>query len=963
MIKKIFVILLACLSVSFFALSAAGFQHYQLPNGLNVYLWEDHNQPNVHGAVVVKAGSVDDPHAYTGLAHYLEHVLFKGTQTIGSTDWEKEKTHYERIIQLYDAHAEETDPLKRADLEKQINEESIAAAKYSLTNEFSNLVQSIGGEGLNAGTSYDNTIYYNSFPTSELSRWLELYTERFINPVFRSFQAELENVFEEYNMYEDMNMNHIRRFIFSNLYAGHPYSREIIGTPEHLRNPRLSKLIEFYNTWYVPNNMALILVGNFNSTEAKPLIEKQFSRLQSKPLPERVIYPEVDFSANPRVTTKIGYTPMVMWGYKTVPIRHEDEFLLNFCVNLLSNSMQTGLLDKIAMDGEVQYATAMLDSRREQGRLLIQAVPYFDVSQRTFDSDRATGKIIMHEVEKLKSGKIDDWLIASVKKSLVREQVLGAESMMNKTMMLQNLFVNELPNNYYTQLEEKINKVTKSDIQKIAQRYLSSDHLTVSIETGKPKKNKLKKPDVKSVEDTAEGYSLYAANFKSVPAVNVPLEFNDFAEVINVELYPDVQLHHTQNPENDYFSLILRYGIGTEKMPKLSYAVPLMNSAGIMPNDDAQSVRRSFSELNATCTFSVDDSYLYVNLVGTEDNLAAICQLMTRLTLLPKLDDKQRDRIIGSDISYRYMTEKKDVNVLANAMLDYARYKNKSDYIDRLSLMDVYNLQVSELTGEFLRATDYALDVHYVGKKPFEEVKELLTSNLPLKEGVKPSESPIVKELVSYNKTSVYFLPNGDVQQSQIYFYFLDEPYTIDKEIDYNAFVEYFSGSFNGLVMQEIREKKSMAYTAVGGFRKPPVQGKNAYFLGYIGTQSDKAADAIDTFMGLLQDMPSYPDRIDNLKNYLKQSYLSEKPNFRNKSRKFEAWKKSGYTDDPAKVNMNKIESLQFNNIQQFYNQHVKGKPVAIFIIGDPKLIDSKSIQAKYGKISKLSPNKLFSSE
>ena len=733
MIKKIFVILLACLSVSFFALSAAGFQHYQLPNGLNVYLWEDHNQPNVHGAVVVKAGSVDDPQAYTGLAHYLEHVLFKGTQTIGSTDWEKEKTHYERIIQLYDAHAEETDPLKRADLEKQINEESIAAAKYSLTNEFSNLVQSIGGEGLNAGTSYDNTIYYNSFPTSELSRWLELYTERFINPVFRSFQAELENVFEEYNMYEDMNMNHIRRFIFSNLYAGHPYSREIIGTPEHLRNPRLSKLIEFYNTWYVPNNMALILVGNFNSTEAKPLIEKQFSRLQSKPLPERVIYPEVDFSANPRVTTKIGYTPMVMWGYKTVPIRHEDEFLLNFCVNLLSNSMQTGLLDKIAMDGEVQYATAMLDSRREQGRLLIQAVPYFDVSQRTFDSDRATGKIIMHEVEKLKSGKIDDWLIASVKKSLVREQVLGAESMMNKTMMLQNLFVNELPNNYYTQLEEKINKVTKSDIQKIAQRYLSSDHLTVSIETGKPKKNKLKKPDVKSVEDTAEGYSLYAANFKSVPAVNVPLEFNDFAEVINVELYPDVQLHHTQNPENDYFSLILRYGIGTEKMPKLSYAVPLMNSAGIMPNDDAQSVRRSFSELNATCTFSVDDSYLYVNLVGTEDNLAAICQLMTRLTLLPKLDDKQRDRIIGSDISYRYMTEKKDVNVLANAMLDYARYKNKSDYIDRLSLMDVYNLQVSELTGEFLRATDYALDVHYVGKKPFEEVKELLTSNLPLK--------------------------------------------------------------------------------------------------------------------------------------------------------------------------------------------------------------------------------------
>ena len=930
-------IILTCIifTVLVFKALSIDFQSYTLSNGLTVYLWEDHNQPSVFGSVVVRAGSVDEPAGFTGLAHYLEHVLFKGTQKIGSLDWEKEKVHYNNIIRLYDEYAETNDQTKRAELEKRINQESIEAAKYSSTNEFSNLVQSIGGDGLNAGTSYDYTVYFNNFPAFQIERWLDLYAERFVNPVFRTFQAELENVFEEYNMYEDMNMTHIRRFLFSHLYAGHPYSREIIGNYEHLKNPRLNKLIEFYNTWYVPDNMALILVGNFNTEEAIPLIEAKFSRLESKSLPERPTYPETDFSNNPKYSAKLAYSPMVMWGYKTVPITHEDEFLLNFCANLLTNSMQTGLLDKLTMDGEVQYAAASLDSRRDQGRFLIQAVPYYDVNQRLYESDKVTEKIVMQEVDKLKNGNIEDWLIESVKKSLLRQAELMRENTRSKAGMLQNLFVYQLPDDYYTALIDKIKIVTKEDIQKIAQKYITGNHLTVSIETGKPKKNKLKKPEIDPVDQPQEAQSEYAAYLKSIPVAELQPVFNDFNDVQRVTLYGGVRLHYTPNPVNDYFSLTMRYGIGTAKMPKLKYAVQLMNSAGIMPFDDAQTVRRQFSELDASCTFSVSDDYLYINLIGSEEKLEDICLLMTRLTLLPKLDEKQKDRIIGAEISSRLMIEKNDANVLGNALLDYAVYKNKSEYIDRMGLMDIYKLQISELTGEIVRATDYELDIHYVGKKPFDKITKLLGENLPLKEGVKPSESPLVKEHVMYDKPTVFFLPNRDVQQAQIYFYFDGAPYAIDQEVGYNAFVEYFSGSFNGLVMQEIREKNSMAYTASGGFRKPPIQGKNTYFLGYIGTQSDKAADAIDIFMDLLNDMPQYPDRIDDIKVYLKQAYLSAKPSFRNKSRVYENWMRLGYIDDPAKVNMEKIESLQFDDIVQFYEQHVKNKSIAIIIMGD----------------------------
>ena len=960
--KKLIIILSVLFGVMLNGYSK-DFTKYQLSNGLTVYLWEDHNYPGVSGMVAVRAGSLDEPLEYTGLAHYLEHVLFKGTERIGAFDWEKEKVHYESIVKLYDERAATTDPAKRDEIDKKINEESIAASKYSFTNEFSNLIQGMGGEGLNAGTWYDYTVYYNDFPTFQIEKWLDLNSERFINPVFRAFQAELENVFEEYNWYQDNLSTHTSNFLFSNLFKGHPYERDVIGTPEHLKNPQLSKLIEFFNTWYVPNNMALILVGDFETEKVVPMIDAKFSRLQAKPLPERPTYPETDFSGNPTVTAKIGYAPNILWGYPAVVVGHEDERLLDFTISLLSNSMSTGLLDKLTLDGDVQYAGASLFPLRDRGRVIINAVPYYDSSQRRYDSNKATEKLVMQEVDKLKKGEIEDWLIESVKNSQLREYELMLESAGGKSDLLQRLFLYQLSDDYFESTITKLLAVTKADIQRVANKYLTGNHLTISIEQGTPKKNKLKKPDIKPVDQVVEQTSEYAGYLKAMPVQELGSVYNDFSEVKSIDLYKDIHLHYTENPVNDYFTLTLKYGVGTEKMPKLEYATSLMNSAGIMPSSNAQEVRRQFSELNATCTFRVSNDYFYINIIGSEDKLEEICKLMTRQTLMPKLDDKQLNRVVGSEISGRLFVEKKNADVLGAALRNYALYKDKSDYIDRMGLMDVYYLKISELTGEIIRATNYELDIHYVGKKPYTEVSELLKANLPLKEGVRKSESPFVKDRVSYDKPTIYFLPNSESQQAQIYFYFDGAPYTIADEVYYRAFQEYFSGSFNGLVMQEIREKNSMAYSAGGYFATPPIPNKNAYFMGALRTQPDKAADAIDIFVKLLNDMPQYPDRIDNIRTYLKQGYLSAKPSFRYKSQIFEMWKKEGYTDDPAKTNEVKIDNLSFDDIVSFYNKNVKGKPLTIIIMGDAKLINQKQIQEKHGKITKVSANTLFSKE
>ena len=381
--KRVLVSLI-CVCITFAAWAQNDvFVQYQLDNGLTVYLWEDHDQPDVQGWTVTRAGSIDEPADATGLAHYLEHMLFKGTDRIGALDWAKEKPLYAQIIALYDTLALTTDDQAREAVQLRINEVSREAAQYAATDEFSNLIQGIGGEGLNAFTSYDVTCYMNSFPSYQMERWLTLYADRLTNPVFRSFQAELENVFEEYNMYLDDNSTHVRNFIFGKLYEGHAYARDIIGYPEDLKNPNLRKLINYYNTWYVPNNMALILVGDFEIEPTKPLIEKTFGKLQSRPLPERTKYPTTAFTQDERYTAKLGYMPELNIAYNGVAVGDKDELTLNFVANLLSNSMQIGLLDQLTLDNKLMYAVAANDTRRDQGRFLVVAVPYMDAQTQT----------------------------------------------------------------------------------------------------------------------------------------------------------------------------------------------------------------------------------------------------------------------------------------------------------------------------------------------------------------------------------------------------------------------------------------------------------------------------------------------------------------------------------------------------------------------------------------------------
>lgn len=934
-----------------------GLTQYKLDNGLTVYLWEDHDKPDVTGYVAVRAGSIDEPAEYTGLAHYLEHMLFKGTQKIGALDWEKEKPHYEEIIRLYDQLALETDEKVRAELITKINEESMESAKYSTCEDFFILMDGIGATGVNAFTSYDMTCYHNSFPASNMYKWLTIFSDRLINPVFRTFQAELENVFEEYNMYQDDVSSHIRQELFGKVYAGSPYDRDVIGLPEHLKNPRLSKLIEFYNTWYVPNNMALVIVGDFDTESTKPMIAETFGRLQPKELPTRKTYEKTAMKGNYKY--KIGYYPQIVWAYDGVKITDDDATALQFVISLLNNGTNTGLLDRITMDGEVSGADVSFDARRDQGRILVMAVPYYDANQQSYESNAATEKIVMAEINKIKNGDIPDWLIKSVKAEYDQNTKLEFEDPDSKIMSLVYSFVYDMPVEDIFTENEKIQALTKEDIQRVAKKYFNADHMTLTFEEGTPKKHKLAKPKIKPLDLINGQETEYAKSFKQLPSGELKQTYMDMNDVTVTPIDENITLHYGTNPKNDIFSLTLRYGIGTGKKPMLEPVAKLMNMSGIMPGTTPQEFRRELAELGGRCGYGVDRSYFYVSIYGDEKNLAQICQMVQRQMLFPKFEKKQFEAVKGSELSSRFMLSKID-GVQSAALREYVLYGDQSDFINVVPFMDIYYLDELKLKTEFLAATQYALDIYYCGQKPVAEVKDVLTKNLPLQEGVKPSSSPVIRDFKAYDKTQIYFLPNSNVQQASIYFHFDGVPYDKEQDVLFQAFNQYFSSGFTGLVMDEIREKRSMAYTAYGIMAEGARPGKNSRFVGYIGTQSDKAADAIEVFMNLVDSMPEYPERIEAIKAALRQQAQISKPSFRGKTGTYEYWQEMGYDVDPALYNKEAIDNLTFDQIKQFYKEYVQGKPMTIILVGDPKLIDQKALQAKYGKFVKPSKSRLF---
>ena len=954
--------LLTILLTFSFSVNAQSIKVYKLQNGLTVILDANQSDTHISGKVVVNVGSADEKENATGVAHYLEHMLFKGTNELGTINWEAEKVHYNNIINLYDElqvakTQEEIDAINA-----KINKETQEQAKYIVTNELSAAVQQMGGVGLNANTSFDRTMYLNTLPTNQLEKWLELYSHRFMHPVFRLFQTELETVYEEKNRSAD---NIYLPFYYKSqeLLFGEndPYARPVIGKTEHLKKPWLSAMIEFYNTWYVPNNMALILSGNFDIDSTVVLIDKYFGRLKAKQLPERP-YTKVTIPTTHSVK-KLKLTPyLVADKAYLIPtkINLREALALDVIAKLLSNRSQTGYLDELRIGGDVISASASFSRNKRVNQFSVEYIPRYDLNQRRQESFSFVGDMVEESIDKIKDGNFEDQYLETIKLGMKQNWEMMMSSQGNRTSIYANLFFLGTRISYVGKYERILNSINKKYIKEISAKYLADNYVLIQSERGEAhKEKKIKKPKLDPIISVTGQNSTYLKSFVKMPIGDTKFTPFDVNDIKVSEFGNKLKFHYLKNDKNKIFRLIVQFHAGEQKYPLVKYSVALLNNAGVLGQYKSSELRKEFGKLNVTYSFFSDDNSTYFMMQGYDDKLAEASQLMSRLVLMPEIKEKSMNGIIGRELSQRSI-ETKSLESEKSALNNYLIYGKKSKFIDRLSTDELISLSPTELAVTFHKVSGYEADIHYFGNMSESKVKSTLKNNLAFDSKRQLAVKPVEKERTNYSKNTILLVNNSKAIQSHIFLYIDLKDIPLEDIIKVKAFNQYFSGSFNGLVTKEIRENRALAYTSYAMVDVPLMRDWNSYMFGYIGTQADKTPEAVEVLVGLLNDLPEYPERMDGIIDYLKNSSQIESEDKSVNSLTSESWKMMGYNGNPTLYEQSQIEKLSFNDIKDVFAKLIKQNKVSIAILGRTKDMDIKKLK-KLGKVIKISPKRIYS--
>ena len=938
-------------------LNALKVKEYRLENGLTVWLNEDHSQPKVFGAVVVKAGAKDCPD--TGIAHYFEHMMFKGTDRIGTLDYESEKVLLDSIAMKYDELAMTEDTAARARLQKEINELSIRSSEYVIPNEFNRLINRFGGSGLNAATSYDATIYFNTFSPQYMVQWAEINSERLINPVFRLFQSELETVYEEKNMYGDFIGGQVMDTLMARYFGPHPYAYPIIGSTKNLKNPRLTEMHKFFEDYYVASNMALILSGDFDAQQVMPILEKAFSRIRSgnAPKQEKVMLPPFNGRETMKVKFPIPFIKAMGLGFRGVSANHEDQVALNIAVNLLNNANGTGYLDKLMVEHKLMGALAINESMNEAGILAVAIMP-----KLLIQSYSSAEKMVWDEINRVKNGDFSDEMFNSLKLEQKRQYASSLENIDSRATVMMNLFSQGKSWNDYLNEVARIESITKEDVVRVAQKYFSNNYLCVTKSTGKYPKDNLPKPAFSPVVPrNADASSSYAKQLEKIPEQQVAPRIIDFEKDVKTsKLTPLVTLYTTPNPLNDIFTLNISYGIGALEQPELMQLTNYLQLLGTESLSFEQ-FRSRLQSIGSTLAFDVTSDAFVMKVTGFDNHIDETMELVGDFIRHAKADDKKLRQIVD-DAKVSEKAFFKSGDNVASALLEQVKYGDQSRYLRKLSLSQIKKLKGKDMLAIYDKVRSVQCDLHYCGTLPVEKVIGTIRQHLPLERTTIASNSPYYRELKQYDRPTVFFIDMPDMAQSIVYGYVKGDP--VDDKASRHAsrlFSVYFGGDMSSLMFQEIREFRSFAYRTSGRYQLPnhAHKGTAGSFTAMLSTQSDKTLDALSVLDSLIREMPLKPERVEAVKQTLVNRINNDYPPFRNLSEKVASARMEGFDHDPAEEFLRDIATMDMQDIFRFYREQICGRPVVYVIAGNRKRIDMKKL-AEYGTIVKVKKKEIY---
>lgn len=925
---------------------------YTLKNGLTVILSPTNKDPRIQCYVATKAGSKTDPSDHTGLAHYLEHMLFKGTDKYGSLDWSKEKPELDKIDALYEEYNHATDKDQRAAIYHRIDSVSGVASKYAIANEYDKMMSSMGAQGTNAFTSFEQTVYTDDVPSNAIDKYLAVQGERFRNPVLRIFHTELEAVYEEKNRGLDNDGRKVFEKLFAELFKNHNYGKQTtIGTIEHLKNPSLTEIRKYFNTYYVPNNMGVIMSGDFDPDAMIKKIDATFSYMQNKPIPKYSFDPEQPIAA-PIAAEVVGPdAESVTIGFRLPGNKSKDVLLADLVGQILTNG-KAGLIDlNLVKKQKLLRASASAFTLIDYGVLYMQGTPTMGQSLEDVKG------LMLGEIENLKKGNFDEGLITSIINNQKKNKIQGTESYGSRANDLMSAFTAEQDWKDEVAYTDLLSKLSKKEIVDFANKYFGDNYVFIYKRKGEDKGIvKVDKPPITPVETNRDAQSAFVKMVNNMPATTTKPVWLDYNKDLQKAKLGPANVLYVQNKDNSIFRLRYRYDMGTWNNKKLSLAAQYLSFLGT-DKMSAEDITREFYKIACSFSISAGSEFTTVTIEGLQENFDKAVSLFEDLLKNCKADDKALASL-KARVTKSRTDAKANKGFIMNALVSYARYGNHNPYNYVLSNEELNNATASELLDALHGLNSYSHQVLYYGPRPLASLLTGLKAVHSVPAAFKPTPAKADFKLTTQEQNQVLFADYNMVQ-SEIRWVRNTAPYSADQEPVIDIFNNYFGGGMGALVFQTIRESKALAYSTFAFYAVPDKKEDPFYTLAYVGCQADKFNESIVAMNELLNDLPNVVENVKFARDGIKKDIETERITQDGIIFNYLTAQRKGLNSDIRKTTYGMVDKIGYNELKAFHSKYIANKAYTYCVVASEKKLSLDDMK-KYGEVKKLSLEELF---
>ena len=931
-------------------------QCYTLRNGMKVFLSVNHESPRIAAHIAVRTGSRNDPAETTGLAHYLEHLMFKGTKQFGTSDPVKEAPYLDEIEARYEQYRKVTDPAKRKQLYHEIDSVSQLAAQYNIPNEYDKLMAGIGGIGTNAYTSTDVTCYTEDIPANEVDRWARIQSDRFRNMVIRGFHTELEAVYEEKNIGMAKDMWKLEEALYAKAFPTHPYGTQTtIGTQEHLKNPSITNIKNYYNNYYCPNNIAICMAGDFDPDKVIAIIDKYFGDWQPNKKLSRPEFAPLKPITAPVDTTVLGQEA----EFVTLAWRLEGGSSLQCdTLEVISSMLKNetaGLMDlNLDQPHKIMGSGVYPDEMTDYSLLMLFGYPN---QGQTLEEVR---DLMLGEIDKLRKGDFDNDLLTSVVNNTKLQYLRGLNNNGARARYLVNAFINGVEWEQVVGQLDRMSHMTKQQIVDFANRHLlSNNYVCVYKRLGEDTSvKKIEKPAITPIPTNRDKQSDFVKNLMAETVEPIQPRFVDYKTDMTVsKTKAGLPLLYKQNTDDDLFTLAYKYDFGNTADLKYSLALSYLDYLGTKTLTPQQ-FKQKLYKLACNFSTSVDDNYTFITISGLNENMPEAVALIDDLLKNATVDNEAYSQLVDLIIKGRNDAKSNQEQCFARLMA-YGQYGPNNEYTNLLSEKELRDINPSELIELVKNLSNMKHEVMYFGpmsvkdfsatiSKLHKTPKELM--DVPF--GMDYMEQPTPETeilLAPYDAKNIYMVQYTNSERD----------WTPEHAPVISLFNEYFGTGMNGIVFQELREARGLAYSAAARYNQPARLGHKEDAYTYIITQNDKMMDCVDEFNKLIADIPQSEAAFNLAKESLIKKYASRRTTRFNVLNSYIWAQERGLDYDISAKVYEALPKLYLFDIVDFEKENMAGKPYRYLILGNEKELDMDRLQ-KIAPVKRVTLEEIF---